>query len=97
MKSGLTAKVSISLPLGNVVGGGAHASGRRTDIQEFLVVPTKASSAVQAAEANVRAHGEVAKLAMGQGLHTMGKGDEGLHEVKEQGIQKAVVLLHYVS
>ncbi len=72
-----SAKVSISLPLGNVVGGGAHAKGKRTDIQEFLVVPTKASSAVQAAEANVRVHGEIAKLAVEQGSPIIGKGDEG--------------------
>jgi len=70
-------KVRISLPLGNVVGGGAHAKGKRTDIQEFLVVPTKASSAIQAAEANVKVHSEVAQLAVQQGMSMIGKGDEG--------------------
>ena len=72
-----SAKVSISLPLGNVVGGGAHAKGKRTDIQEFLVVPTKASSAAQAAEANAKVHAEIARLASQQGSPMMGKGDEG--------------------
>ena len=72
-----SSKVKISLPLGNVVGGGAHAKGKRTDIQEFLVVPTKASSAIQAAEANVKVHSEVARLAVQQGSSMIGKGDEG--------------------
>ena len=72
-----SSKVKISLPLGNVVGGGAHAKGKRTDIQEFLVVPTKASSAIQAAEANVKVHSEVARLAVQQGSPMIGKGDEG--------------------
>ncbi len=70
-------KVRISLPLGNVVGGGAHAKGKRTDIQEFLVLPTKASSALQAAEANIRTHAEIARLAIERGSPIMGKGDEG--------------------
>lgn len=72
-----SSKVRISLPLGNVVGGGAHAKGKRTDVQEFLVVPTKASSAIQAAEANVKVHSEVAQLAVQQGMSMIGKGDEG--------------------
>jgi len=72
-----SAKVRISLPLGNVVGGGAHAKGKRTDVQEFLVIPTKASSAVQAAEANIRTHAEIARLAIQHGSPMIGKGDEG--------------------
>jgi len=72
-----SSKVKISLPLGNVVGGGSHAKGKRTDIQEFLVVPTKASSAIHAAEANVKVHSEIARLAVQQGSSMIGKGDEG--------------------
>jgi len=72
-----SSKVRISLPLGNVVGGGSHAKGKRTDIQEFLVVPTKASSAIQAAEANVKVHSEIAQLAVQHGASMIGKGDEG--------------------
>lgn len=72
-----SSKVRISLPLGNVVGGGAHAKGRRTDIQEFLVVPTKVLSAVQAAEANIKVHSEIGRLAVQKGSPMMGKGDEG--------------------
>ena len=72
-----SSKVRISLPLGNVVGGGSHAKGKRTDMQEFLVVPTKASSAIQAAEANVKVHSEIAQRAVEQGASMIGKGDEG--------------------
>ena len=72
-----SAKVRIPLPLGNVVGGGAHARGKRTDIQEFLVVPTKATSAAQAAEANIKVHAEIACLAIQRGSPIIGKGDEG--------------------
>jgi enolase len=72
-----SAKVRVSLPLGNVVGGGAHAKGKRTDVQEFLVVPTKAASAVRAAEANISTHAEIARLAIQQGASMIGKGDEG--------------------
>ncbi len=72
-----SAKVRISLPLGNVVGGGSHAKGKRTDIQEFLVVPTRASSAIQAAQANIKTHAEVARLAVQKGSPMIGKGDEG--------------------
>lgn len=67
----------ISLPLGNVVGGGMHALGRRPDFQEFLVVPTKAVSFAQAAEVNVRAHSEISKVMARAGVSTIGKGDEG--------------------
>jgi len=70
-------RVRISLPLGNVVGGGAHAKGKRTDIQEFLVVPSKAASAAHAAEANIKVHSEIARLAVQQGSSMIGKGDEG--------------------
>lgn len=72
-----SAKVKVSLPLGNVVGGGAHAKGKRTDMQEFLVVPTKASSAAHAAEANIKVHAEIARLAIQQGSQVIGRGDEG--------------------
>ncbi len=63
------------LPLGNVIGGGAHATDA-TDIQEFLVVPTGAADAEEAVFANAAVHGTVKGLLkkMGKGC---GKGDEG--------------------
>ncbi|MBR1368508.1 enolase [Methanocalculus chunghsingensis] len=63
------------LPLGNVIGGGAHAPGA-TEIQEFLIVPTGASSTEEAVFTNALVHKEVKKLLTGRGI-TCGKGDEG--------------------
>ncbi len=62
---------STPVPLGNVVGGGEHAEDA-TDIQEFLVAPTGASSFGEAAFVNARIHAEV-----GDVLGRPGKGDEG--------------------
>lgn len=63
------------LPLGNVIGGGAHAPGA-TEIQEFLVIPIGASSTREAVFTNALVHKEVKKLLTAQGI-TCGKGDEG--------------------
>ncbi|MFA5614139.1 MAG: enolase, partial [Methanoculleus sp.] len=63
------------LPLGNVIGGGAHASGA-TSIQEFLVVPTGASSATEGVFVNAAVHAAVKKILLKQGK-LAGKGDEG--------------------
>jgi enolase len=63
------------LPLGNVIGGGAHAPDA-TDIQEFLVVPTGARSAFEAISANAAVHRKVRELLKKAGK-TAGKGDEG--------------------
>jgi len=82
----------IPFPLGNVVGGGMHAKGRRTDIQEFLVLSTKASSAVEASEANIRVHAEVPNLISKFGGAVGGKGDEGAW-VSDLATHKALELL----
>ncbi|MFB6111347.1 MAG: phosphopyruvate hydratase [Halobacteriaceae archaeon] len=63
------------VPLGNVVGGGEHASGGPT-IQEFLVAPTGAPSVREAAFANAAVHREVRERLADRGL-TVGLGDEG--------------------
>jgi len=63
------------LPLGNVIGGGAHAPNA-TSIQEFLVVPTGASGASQGVFVNAAVHGAVKKILQKQGKLS-GKGDEG--------------------
>jgi enolase 1/2/3 len=65
----------IPLPLGNVIGGGAHAPGA-TEIQEFLVVPTGASDASEAVFANAAVHRRVKENLTARGRHC-GKGDEG--------------------
>ncbi|MFP4632640.1 MAG: enolase, partial [Halobacteriales archaeon] len=63
-------ETSLPVPLGNVVGGGEHAESS-TDVQEYLVVPTGASSFAEAAFANARIHAGV-----GDVLGRPGKGDE---------------------
>ena len=69
---------TLPCPLGNVLGGGKHALGKTTDIQEFLVLPLNASSFVEAAKANVLAHQKIgALLRKADPNFPGGKGDEG--------------------
>jgi enolase len=63
------------LPLGNVIGGGAHATNA-TEIQEFLVVPGGATDAEEAVFANAAVHKTVKDLLKKKGI-AAGKGDEG--------------------
>jgi enolase len=63
------------LPLGNVIGGGAHAANA-TEIQEFLVVPGDAADAEEAVFANAAVHLHVRELLKARGK-SCGKGDEG--------------------
>jgi enolase len=62
-------------PLGNVIGGGAHAKGA-TDIQEFLVTPLGAPTIDDAVLANTLVHKRVKKILTDGGI-VCGKGDEG--------------------
>ena len=62
-------------PLGNAIGGGAHAANA-TEIQEFLVVPTGASGAKEAVFANAAVHRKVRELLNARDK-PCGKGDEG--------------------
>ncbi len=62
-------------PLGNIIGGGAHAPNA-TSIQEFLVVPTGASSASEGVFVNAAVHAAVKKILLERGKLS-GKGDEG--------------------
>lgn len=65
-------------PLGNVLGGGKHALGKTTDIQEYLVIPFKARSFAEAAKANIMVHQKVgAFLRKADQKFTGGRGDEG--------------------
>jgi enolase len=66
---------SLPLPIGNVIGGGAHAENA-TEIQEFLVVATGASGPAEAVFANAAVHREVKNLLKQRGK-SCGKGDEG--------------------
>jgi enolase len=63
------------LPLGNVIGGGAHAENS-TEIQEFLVVTGDAGDVQEAVFSNAAVHRTVKDLLMKRGK-ACGKGDEG--------------------
>jgi enolase len=68
----------LSYPLGNVLGGGKHALGKTTDIQEYLVIPLKARSFAEAAKANILVHQKIgALLRKADQNFTGGRGDEG--------------------
>lgn len=70
--------VQLPYPLGNVLGGGAHACGRAPDIQEFISLPVGAASFIDAASANSQVHKKIRSLLERKdGTFTGGKGDEG--------------------
>ena len=65
-------------PLGNVLGGGKHARGKAPDIQEFLVLPIKANTFLEAAKINTLVHQKVGSLLRKTDAALVGgKGDEG--------------------
>ncbi|MFB6310835.1 MAG: phosphopyruvate hydratase [Salinirussus sp.] len=66
---------SFPIPLGNVIGGGEHATDA-TDIQEFLAVPVGAPSVGEAVFANAAVHAAVGEELRTRGV-AAGKGDEG--------------------
>ncbi|HJJ90402.1 MAG TPA: phosphopyruvate hydratase [Methanocorpusculum sp.] len=63
------------LPLGNVIGGGAHAIDA-TDIQEFLIVPIGASNASEAIFTNIQVYKTIKEILVSRGK-CCGMGDEG--------------------
>jgi len=54
--------VSLPLPLGNIIGGGAHAMGPTPDMQEHLVLPVSAASLKEAVALNIQVHNETGRL-----------------------------------
>lgn len=65
-------------PLGNILGGGAHAGPGTPDIQEILVCPTGAKSIPEAIETNLAVHRQLRKMLQDRDpLFTNGRGDEG--------------------
>jgi enolase len=65
-------------PLGNIIGGGAHAGPGTPDIQEILSCPIGAKSIMEALELNFNLHKEVRKiLEETDSEFTYGRGDEG--------------------
>ncbi|HZA43241.1 MAG TPA: enolase [Nitrososphaeraceae archaeon] len=65
-------------PLGNVLGGGAHAGPGTPDIQEVLVVPIGATNIAEALKMNFQIHKEVRNIIQRYDTKfTYGRGDEG--------------------
>jgi enolase len=65
-------------PLGNIVGGGAHAGPGTPDIQEILACPIGAKNIVEALEMNFDLHKEVRNVIESiDKQFTYGRGDEG--------------------
>ncbi|HEY7570643.1 MAG TPA: enolase C-terminal domain-like protein [Nitrososphaeraceae archaeon] len=65
-------------PLGNVLGGGAHAGPGTPDIQEILISPLGATKIDEAIKMNFKVHRQVGKeIEAIDRRFTHGKGDEG--------------------
>ena len=65
-------------PLGNILGGGAHAGPGTPDIQEILVCATGSKTVRDAIDVNLMVHKEVGKiLSKKDPGFTNGRGDEG--------------------
>ena len=65
-------------PLGNVLGGGAHAGPGTPDIQEILACPLGAENITDALDMNFKLHSETRKVIESIDQHfTYGRGDEG--------------------
>lgn len=75
-------------PLGNVLGGGAHAGPGTPDIQEFLTVPIGAKNINEALERNFEVHRQVKKVIERKDKEfTYGRGDEGAWAPKMNNTQ----------
>ncbi len=65
-------------PLGNILGGGAHAGPGTPDLQEILACPVGAKDIVKALEMNFKLHAETRKVVESiDRRFTYGRGDEG--------------------
>ena len=71
---GSMASYALPFPLGNIIGGGAHAKG--TDIQEFLALPIGAEDIESALATNIAVHSRVKDKLKAAGK-LAGRGDEG--------------------
>jgi len=68
---------TLPFPLGNVLGGGKHASDLSPSIQEILVVPVGARTVYEAEQLNFAVHGAVGKRLSKKLNYPLGRGDEG--------------------
>jgi enolase len=94
--------VNLPFPLGNILGGGAHAGPGTPDIQEFLVCPISAKSMMEAVTINSQIHKELKKTVEKiDKKFTYGKGDEGawapnvLNDAAAQLVEKSIIECGY--
>ena len=73
-----TKKPKFPFPLGNILGGGAHAGPGTPDIQEILICAIGSKTVRDAIETNLAVHKELGKI-LGENdpRFTKGRGDEG--------------------
>jgi len=65
-------------PLGNILGGGAHAGPGTPDIQEILICATGSKTIIDAIETNLSVHKELRRVLEKEDPNfTNGRGDEG--------------------
>ncbi len=88
---------ALPFPLGNVVGGGKHASDLSPAFQEILVAPLGARSVREAVELNFKVHSGVGKKLAKTLKYPVGKGDEGgwspgLTDIEAMGVVSEVML-----
>lgn len=89
-------------PLGNVLGGGAHAGPGTPDIQEFLICPVVSKSIMEAVTINSQIHKELKKaIEKMDRKFTYGKGDEGawapniINDKAAQLVEKTIIETGY--
>ncbi|MDA4135619.1 MAG: hypothetical protein OK449_01295 [Thaumarchaeota archaeon] len=68
---------ALPFPIGNVLGGGKHASDLSPSMQEILVVPVGAGTVAEAVQLNLAVHRTVGKRLSKMLSYPLGKGDEG--------------------
>jgi enolase len=72
------ASFKFPFPIGNILGGGAHAGPGTPDIQEILICPTGSKTIENAIETNLAVHKELRNVLEKEDPNfTNGRGDEG--------------------
>jgi|TARA_B110000263_G_C15275100_1_gene495472 enolase len=71
-------ELKFPFPIGNILGGGAHAGPGTPDIQEILIASIGAKTIREAIDMNLQVHKELRKLIQKEDPYfTNGRGDEG--------------------
>jgi enolase len=70
------APCTLPLPLGNIIGGGAHSAGPTPDMQEHLALPLAARTFKDAVQMNILLHEEAGRLLEKRDKHFTGGCDD---------------------